>query len=134
MGKSSRSLRASSFGVVLTATLSSYRGAEKLFRNAGFERGLERVANRLELDPVEDLLVEAAHDQALGLATGETAGHAVEELVAIDLADRRAVRATNVVRLDLQPGNRVGMRLVGEEEVAVLLEGVRLLGVLGDTD
>src|SRR6185503_17470715 len=86
-----------------------------LFRDAGFESGLQRVAHRLELDTVEDLLVEAAHDQALGLAAGKAAGHAVEELVAVDLADGRAVGAANVVRLDLEAGDRVGVSLVGEE-------------------
>src|SRR4029450_8260686 len=97
MGKSSRHLRASSFGVVLTATLSSYRGAAELLGDAGFERRLQRLAHRLELDAVEDLLVEAAHDQALGLAAGETAGHAVEELVAINMAARRCMRAGHSV-------------------------------------
>src|ERR1044072_6678387 len=134
MGKSSRNLRASSFGVVSTATLPSYRGASALFGNAGFEGALEGVPHRLELDAVEDLLVEAAHDEALGLPTRKPARHAVEELVAIDLADRRAVRAAHVVRLDLEARDRVCVRLVGEEQVAVLLVGVRLLRVLGDLD
>src|SRR4051812_11510873 len=140
MGKSSRSLRASSFGEVVTATPSWYRwpsGAPEtpgLLGYAGFERGLERVADRLELDPVEDLLVEAAHDQPLGLTPREPAGHAVEELVAVDLADRRPVRAAHVIRLDLEARDGVGVRLIGEEQVAVLLIGVCLLGVLGDAD
>ena len=40
----------------------------RLLRDARFESRLERRPHRLELDAVEDLLVEAAHDQALGLA------------------------------------------------------------------
>ena len=35
-------------------------------RNAGFERGAERLAHRLELDAVEHVGEEAAHDQPLG--------------------------------------------------------------------
>jgi hypothetical protein len=36
-------------------------------RNAGFERGRERFADCLELDPVQDVLEEATHDQPLRL-------------------------------------------------------------------
>ena len=39
-----------------------------------FREGGERVAHRLELDPVEHVLEEAAHDQALGLGPGAV-GH-----------------------------------------------------------
>src|SRR6266550_3773546 len=133
MGKSARSLRASSFCSAVTATDPWYRGPRgRLFGDARLECGLERVPYRLELDAVEDLLVEAAHDQALGLAAGEPPGHAVEELVAIDLAHGCPVRAADVVRFDLQAGDRVGVRVRRKKEVAVLLVGVRLLGVLLD--
>ena len=42
--------------------------ASTRLRCAGFERGAERLAHRVELDPVEHVGEEAAHDQALGLA------------------------------------------------------------------
>ena len=43
-------------------------------RDAGLERGAERVAHRLELDAVEHVLEEAAHDQALGLLPARARG------------------------------------------------------------
>ena len=82
-------------------------------RDPRFERGAERFADRLELDPVEHVLEEAAHDQPLRLGPREAAAHAVEELLAVDLAERRAVRAADVVGHDLEAGDRVGVR-VGE--------------------
>ena len=42
-------------------------------RNARFERRSERLAHRLELDAVEDVLEEAAHDQPLRLGAREPA-------------------------------------------------------------
>ena len=47
------------------------------------ERAGDGLAHRLELDPVEHVLEEAAHDQALGLGAREAAGHQVEELLAL---------------------------------------------------
>ena len=72
----------------------------------GFECGSQRVAHGLELDPVEHVLEEATHDQALSLGAREAAGHQVEELLAIDLAERRAVRGffQDVLdRIELEP-------------------------------
>src|SRR5262245_55005901 len=98
------------------------------------ERGPERLAHRLELDPVEHVLEEAAHDQPLGLGPRQPARHQVEELLAVDLAERGAVGAAHVVRHDLEARDRVRVRLRREQQVAVLLVGVRLLRVLLDPD
>src|SRR5581483_4490254 len=103
-------------------------------RDARFECGAERLAHRVELDPVEHVLEEAAHDQPLGLGAREPARHQVEELVAVDAPERRAVGAADVVRHDLEPGDRVRVRVGREQEVAVLLVGVRLLRVGLDPD
>src|SRR4051794_28673449 len=103
-------------------------------RDAGFERGAERLPHRLELDPVEHVLEEAANDQALRLRPGKAPCHQVEELVAVDLPESRAVGTADVVRHDLEAGNRVRVGRVREQEVAVLLVGVRLLGALLDAD
>src|SRR5262245_46764437 len=94
----------------------------------------ERLADRLEVDPVEDVLEEAAHDQPLGLAAREPSGHQIEELLAVDLPEGRAVGAADVVREDLEPRDRVGMRVGREQQVAVLLVRVRLLRVALDAD
>ena len=73
-------------------------------RDAGLERFAERFPHRLELDSVEHVLEEAAQDEALRVRLREAARHRVEELVAVDLADRRAVCAADVVGLDLEAG------------------------------
>ena len=52
----------------------SRRMLESGLRDARLERGAERLADRLELDPVEDVLEEAAHDQPLGLARARGRG------------------------------------------------------------
>src|SRR4051794_711305 len=72
------------------------RAAARALREARFERRAEGLAHGLQLDAIEDLGEEAAHDQALRLAAREPAGHEVEELVAIDLADCRTVRTPHV--------------------------------------
>src|SRR5204862_4704153 len=90
-------------------------------RDARLEGGAERLAHRLQLDAVEHVLEEAAHDQPLRFGARETARHQVEELLAVDLAERRAVRAAHVVGEDLEAGDRVGVRALREQQVAVLL-------------
>src|SRR5260221_10340952 len=126
IGKSARSFRASSFVCAATAMHRSYpsdgfspcaqcgrAGGEaaqaSALRNTRFERVRERLAHRLELDPVEHVLEEATHDQPLGLRARQTARHQVEELLAIDLAQGRAVGAAHVVGQDLEAGDRVCM-------------------------
>jgi hypothetical protein len=79
-------------------------------------------------------LEEAAHDQPLGLAAREPACHQVEELVAIDAAHGRAVRAAHVVRQDLETRDRNCMRRRRQHQVPVFLVGVRLLRVWLDAD
>ncbi len=52
----------------------------------------------------------------------------VVELLLVELRDRSGVRAAHVVGLDLQPGDRVRVRLLRQKQVPALLERVRLLG------
>ena len=56
-------------------------------RDARLEGAGERFADRLEVDPVEHVLEEPAHDQPLGLGAGEAPRHQVEELLPVDLAE-----------------------------------------------
>ena len=75
-------------------------------RDPCLERGTESLAHRLEFDPIEHVLEEAAHDQTLGLGAREAAGHQVEKLLAIDLAERLIVRGffQDVLdRIELEP-------------------------------
>ena len=67
-------------------------------------------------------------------ASSKPAGAQIEELLGIHLGDRGRVRAAHVVRLDLQSGDRVRMRALGDQQVARLLEGVGLLGAGVDDD
>ncbi len=54
--------------------------------------------------------------------------------VVVETADRRTVRATNVIGKDLELGVGVGHRVIGENQIAVGLSRVGLLGVLFDYD
>jgi hypothetical protein len=58
----------------------------------------EGFPHRLELDSVEHVLEEAARDEAFRVGPRQTARHRVEELVAVDLAHRRAVFRPNGFR------------------------------------
>ena len=71
---------------------------------------------------------------AFASAGVEPARGQVEELLAVDLGDRRGVGAADVVGFDLQARDRVGVGLGGEQQVAALLEGVGLLGAGVDPD
>src|SRR3954466_1413539 len=74
-------------GLGAPAEYAPFGGRRLGLRDAGFERVRERLAPRLELDPREPVLEEAADDQPLGLASREAARHQVEKLLAIDAPD-----------------------------------------------
>ncbi len=95
---------------------------------------MQAVADLLQRDALDDLVQEALHDQPLGLGALQAAAAEVEELVPVDLAHRRAVRAAHVVGPDLQLRHRVDARLVAEQQVAVRLVGVGLLRARLDAD
>ena len=73
-------------------------------------------------------------EEFLGDFQRDPAGTQVEELVLVDLASRRTVRALHIVSFDLQTreGIRFGVRR--EQEVPVRLVGIRALGIRGDFD
>ena len=93
-----------------------------------------RSRTREVLDARERVGVERRHEHLLGLAALEAARHEEEEQLRVDPADRRGVRAAHVVGEDLEARDRVGVRVAGEQQVAVLLEGVRALRALVDLD
>ena len=86
-------------------------------------------AGRRDRQRVEHLVEEAGHDEALGPRRMQAAALEVEALIFVDRANRGSVAALDVVVLDLQVGNRLGPRLVGELDVAVRLEGVGASGI-----
>src|SRR5438045_7724203 len=98
MGKSSL-IRAASSGVwVSTAMEGVYdatpepgpmRGLAPRLADARLERRRQPLAGLGRADAVEHVLEEAAHDHPLRRGPVEAAGHQVEELVAVDLADGR---------------------------------------------
>ena len=73
-------------------------------------------------------------EEAPGLGEADAAGAHVEQHALVELADRRAVLALHVVGEDLELGLRVDERLLREEEVLVLLDGVGLLRAGADDD
>src|SRR3954447_13563658 len=101
---------------------------------AALERARENLAHGALLEALDQLGHEALDDQALRLGLGQPARAEVEELLLVDLRDRRRVRAAHVVGEDLQPWDRVGVRALGQEQVAALLERVGLLGARVDLD
>ena len=93
-------------------------------RDACFECLAERLAHGLELDPVEHVLEEAAHDEPLRLLARETACHCVEELLAVDLAQCRPVRAAHVVGEDLEARDRVRVGRLREQLFYLMARGL----------
>ena len=70
----------------------------------------------------------------LAVGLGQPVGAQVEELLGVDLGDGGRVGAADVVGLDLEPGDGVGVGPLGQQQVARLLEGVGLLGAGVDDD
>ena len=95
---------------------------------------LELVAKRLADRPVvgafDQLLEEALDHQALGVGVAEPVRAQVVELLWVDLGNGGGVRAANVVGLDLEPGDGVGVGVGREQQVAALLERIGALGAL----
>ena len=98
------------------------------------ERAGHRLADRARLEALDELGHEALHDQALGLVVEEAARAQVEDLLGIDLGDCRRVRAADVVGQDLQARDGIGVGLLGDQQVAALLEGVDALRAAGVSD
>src|SRR5687768_15370528 len=91
------------------------------------DRFAELFDHRRHRQSAEHLTEEAEHDEALRLLARNAARHQVEELLLVDLTDRRAVRALHVVRFDLEVRQRVGARIARQEQVPV---GLVRVGVL----
>ncbi len=104
------------------------RGLVQQDEQAALERARHRLADRALLEALDQLGHEALDHEPLGQRVVEPARVQVEDLLGVDLGDRRRVRAADVVGQDLEARDRVGVRLLGEQQVAALLERVGLLG------
>ena len=107
------------------------RGDGRLHRDSGRlpasqprTRSVRCALSGCERDAVDDLAREGERQDAPRLLLGEGAGAEVEEGVGVEPSRRRAVRALDVVVVDLELRLGVDAGRVGEEEVAVLLVGV----------
>ena len=98
------------------------------------ERRAEGLAHRALLEALDQLGHEALDHEPRRGALVQPARAQVEELLLVDLRDGRGVGAADVVGEDLEARDRVGVRLLGEQQVAALLERVRLLGARVDLD
>ena len=78
---------------------------------AGLERGGDLVADGALGEAFDQRLEEAFDHQGLRVGLVEAARGEVEELLLVDLGDRRGVGAADVVGEDLEAGDRVGVRL-----------------------
>src|SRR4051812_1432663 len=101
---------------------------------AALERAREDLAHGTLLEALDQLGHEALDDQALGLRLGQPARAEVEELLLVDLRDRRRVCAADVVGEDLEARDRVRVGALGQQQVAALLERVGLLRARVDLD
>ena len=91
------------------------------------DRPPQAARERADREPLEHVVEESEHDQALRLFGRDAARLEVVELLVVDRSDGRRVRAADVVRLDLEVRDRLRARAFGEHEVAVRLRRVRLL-------
>src|SRR5436309_7769514 len=96
--------------------------------------GGDRRPERLGWNPLEHGLEESLDDHALRVRAGKPAGPEVVELILVHLPHGGAVRAADVVRLDLEAGDGIRARLLRKEQVPVRLVGVRALSVLVHLD
>ena len=109
------------------------------YKQAGFGGGLLQLRAVLRLQrhqrqPVQQFGKEPFHDHPHRLRARQAAAHQVEQVLLVQPARRRPVRAAQVVGHDFQVGDRIGLRPSGEDQVAVGLERVRLLRAGVDPD
>src|SRR4051812_28894450 len=103
-------------------------------RQARLEGGSDGLAALALREALDERGQEALDDQPPRRRVGQAVGLQVEELLLVELGDRRGVRAAHIVGEDLQARDRIGVGLLGDEQVARLLEGVGLLRAGVDLD
>ncbi len=86
------------------------------------------------MQALDDLLEVALDEHAHGLGARDAAGHHVEDLLGVELADGPAVRRLHVVHLDDQRRDRVALRLRREQHRVRLEVRVHLGRARDDVD
>src|SRR5215213_907377 len=102
--------------------------------NLARDRRFQEALNLFDRYPVDDRPEEPLDDQVLRLGAWQPTRLQIEEVLLLDLRDGRAVRTADVVGGNFQIGNRIRACRPAEDEVAILLIGVGLLGALFDLD
>lgn len=82
----------------------------------------------------QDVQYETIHLQPAGIFKVDSPLAHIIDRFGIELTDRRSMAALHIIGIDLQLRFGVGMRLIPQQEVVILLEGLRPLGVLCDID
>src|SRR3989442_4208965 len=91
-------------------------------------------AQRTYLDRVNNVAREGMHQQIARLFLRDAARLQVEDRLLIELANRRPVRATNIVGVNLQLRFGMDGGVFGKNEIPVCLLGVSLLRVRTNDD
>src|SRR5215218_200874 len=100
--------------VTTSGSVGMPRGLPENLRHTPLDRAAQGVADRSLLEALDELGHEALDHQALAHGFREPARAQVEQLLRVDLRDRRRVRAAHVVGEDLQAGDRVRVRALGQ--------------------
>src|SRR5690625_2207547 len=100
----------------------------------GLHDTLDVLGNLGQRYTAHDLIEEAGDEHMLGQFRRKATAHQIEALILRYRSGCRAVRAAHVVRTDLELRDRHGLRFGVEEEVAVRLVRVGLLGSLVNDD
>src|SRR5687768_7903449 len=79
------------------------------------------ITHLLVADALDDGRSKRARQDPAGAARIEPARAQIEQLLAVELTDRRAMAALDVVRVDLELGLRVDLGVLAEEQVVVAL-------------
>jgi hypothetical protein len=83
---------------------------------------------------VVNSLEEAFHDQMHRLSPTQPAAHTIKQLLFIDATTRGPVGTTDIIRFDLQSGDRVGTTGFAHQQTVIPLVSVGLLRVFCHLD
>src|SRR5207248_5368183 len=90
-------------------------------------RPSQPAAERSDRKTIEDVIEEAEHDESFRLVRWHAARLEVVTLIVVDRTDRGRMRTSHVVGFDLEVRDRFRAGTLGQHEIAIRLERVRLL-------